>query len=83
MTIEQLRNVSNAQSFQPIVMHLADGRAIPVMHREFMASAPSGRTITVYQPDDTLNVIDLLLVTDLEIKRATNGSGRRRKGQRG
>jgi hypothetical protein len=79
MTIEQLRNFYNAQPFQPFVMHLADGRAVPVMHREFMASAPSGRTITVYQPDDTLNVVDLLLVTDLEIKPATNGSGERRK----
>ena len=79
MTIEQLRNVYNAQPFQPFVMHLADGRAIPVLHREFMASAPSGRTITVYRPDDTLNIIDLLLVTDLEIKPTTNGSGKRRK----
>ena len=79
MTIEQLRNFYNAQPFQPFVMHLADGRAVPVMHREFMASAPSGRTITVYQPDDTLNVVDLLLVTDLEVKPPTNGSGKRRK----
>ena len=42
-------------------------------------SAPSGRTITVYQPDDTLNVIDLLLVTDLEVKPTTTASGRRRR----
>jgi hypothetical protein len=33
--------------------------------------------VTVYQPDDTLNVVDLLLVTDLEIK--TNSSERRRR----
>ena len=79
MTIEQLRDVFNAQPFQPFVMHLADGRAIPVHHRESIMSAPSGRTITVYQPDDTLNIIDLLLVTDLEIKPAANGSGKRRK----
>lgn len=79
LTIEQLRNFYDAQPFRPFVMHLADGRSIPVMHREFMASAPSGRTITVYQPDDTLNVIDLLLVTDLEVKSTTNGSRRRRR----
>ena len=42
MTIEQLRKFYDAQPFKPFVMHLADGRAIPVMHREFMASAPSG-----------------------------------------
>ncbi len=79
MTIEKLRNFYSAQPFQPFIMHLADGCTIPVQHPEFMASAPSGRTITVYQPDDTLNVIDLLLVTDLELKPAKNGSGKRRK----
>ena len=31
-------------------------------------TAPSGRTVVVMQPDDTLNIIDLLLVTDLELK---------------
>src|SRR6266540_3590376 len=41
---------------------------IPVLSREFMLAAPSGRTIVVVQPDDTLNIFDLLLVTDLEIK---------------
>jgi hypothetical protein len=80
MTIEQIRNVYNAQPFQPFIMHLADGRSIPVMHREFIMSAPSGRTMIVYQPDDTFNIIDLLLVTDLEDKPARNGAGRRRKG---
>jgi hypothetical protein len=79
MTIEQLRNSYNAQPFQPFVMRLADGRSIPVLHPEFMASAPSGRTVMVYQPDDALHVIDLLLVTDLEVKSARNAPGRRRR----
>jgi hypothetical protein len=79
MTIEQLRNLYNAQPFRPFVIHLADGRSVPVNHREFVMTVPSGRTVVVAQPDDSLNIIDLLLVTDLEIKPATNGSGRRRK----
>lgn len=79
MTIEQIRIFYNAQPFQPFVMHLADGREVPVLHREFIASAPSGRTITVYQPDDTANIIDLLLVTDLEVKPTLNGPRKRRK----
>ena len=33
-----------------------------------MLISPSGRTVVVTQPDDTFNIIDLLLVTDLEIK---------------
>jgi hypothetical protein len=80
MTIEQLRNVYNAQPFRPFVIHLADGREVPVHHQEFIMTVPSGRTIVVCQPDDTLNIIDLLLVTDLQMKPAANGSsGKRRR----
>jgi len=79
MTIDQLRNVYNTQPFRPFTIHLADGRSIPVRHREFILTVPSGRTIVVCQPDDSLNIIDLLLITDLEIKAATNGSRKRGK----
>jgi hypothetical protein len=59
---------------------LADGREIPVHHRGFIMAAPSGRTVIVCQPDDRLNIIDLLLVTDLELKLSSNGSQKRRRG---
>jgi hypothetical protein len=78
MTIEKIREFCDAQPFRPFVLHLADGREVPVHHRDFMMAAPSGRTVVVQQPDDSLNVIDLLLVTDLELRAASNGSGRRR-----
>jgi len=39
--------------------------------------SPSGRTLVVYQSDESMNIIDLLLVTDLEL--SANGSGKRRK----
>ncbi len=81
MTIEQLRNLYSTQPFRPFVIHLADGRAVPVNHREFIMSVPSGRTVFVAQQDDTVNIIDLLLVTDLKLKPAADGSGKRRKGQ--
>jgi hypothetical protein len=79
MTIEQVRNFYNARPFVPFVMHLADGREVFVGYPEYLASAPNGRTVTVYQPDSTLNVVDLLLVTDLEVKPAANGRGKKRK----
>jgi hypothetical protein len=79
MTIDQLRNAYDAQPFRRFVIHLADGRAIPVRHREFIMAAPSGRTMIVYQPDDSWNVIDLLLVTDLEFETAPNGKPRKRR----
>ena len=82
MTIEQIRTIYDAQPFQPFVVHLADGRKVPVRHREFIMAVPRGRTIVVCQPDGTLNIIDLLLVTDLEIRpnlAAGRRNGRRRK----
>jgi len=68
MTIEQVRTLYFAEPFGPFTFHLADGREIPVAHRELLASAPSGRTVIVYQQDDSFNTVDLLLVTDLEVK---------------
>lgn len=75
MTIEQVKQLYDAAPFKPFVIHLADGRRIPVKHREFMATSPSGRTIVVYEQDDSFNIIDLLLVTSLEVK---NGKASRR-----
>lgn len=74
MTIEPVKQLYEATPFRPFTLHLADGRGILVRHREFMAAAPSGRTIIVYQPDDSFNIIDLLLVTDIEV-----GNGKRSK----
>jgi len=78
MTIERVKELYEAQPFQPFLIHLADGRALPVLHRDFIMAVPSGRTVVVAQPDDTVNIIDLLLVTDLEIKPNRNGSRKRR-----
>ena len=80
MTVEQLKAVCAAQPFQPFVLHLADGRQIPVQHPEFIFTVPSGRTIFVVQPDDTTNIIDLLLVTDTERKPAAQSPGGGNRG---
>jgi len=79
MTIEQIRTAYQAQPFRPFDIHLADGRVIPVLDREYIISVPSGRTLYVVQPDDSSNIIDLLLVTDLEFKPTSNGPTEKRK----
>ena len=71
MTVEQVRRLYDAQPFRPFTMRLADGRELAVRHREFVALAPSGRTLLVYQPDDSFNVVDLFMVTDLEVRTDT------------
>jgi hypothetical protein len=71
MTIEQLRNVHQARSFRPFTIHLADGRQFHIPHSEFLSHSPSGRTIIVYHADESFSIIDLLLVTELEVHSAT------------
>ena len=78
MTIEKVKELYNAQPFRPFTIHLADGRDIPVHHRDFIMVAPSGRTLIVQQPDDSMNIIDLLLVTDIELKATRNGASKRK-----
>ncbi len=75
MTIAQLRDLCSAQPFRPFVLHLADGRKVGVGHPEVVAAAPGGRAITVHQPDDTMDVVDLISVTDLEIKSPNRRAG--------
>lgn len=79
MTIEQVRTAHAAEPFRAFVLHLADGRELAVQQREFMAAAPSGRTIVIYQPDDSFNVVDLPLVTGLEFKASASGGRKRPK----
>jgi hypothetical protein len=67
MTIEQFRNVHQAKPFQPFTLHLANGRHFHVPHPEFLAHSPSGRTAILYHPDESFSIIDLLLVTELEV----------------
>jgi len=71
MTIEQLRNVHRAQPFRPFTIHLADGRDVLVPHPDFLSHSPAGRTIIVYHTDDSFSVLDLLLVTELEVHGAS------------
>jgi hypothetical protein len=68
MTVEQLRLVLRAAPFRPFAIHLADGRQIRVRHPDFVAQSPSGRTIIIYQEDDTFSIVDLLLVTELKVQ---------------
>ncbi len=68
MTIERFRDLYSSQPFRPFIIHLAEGRDLTVHHREFIALGPGGRTALLYQPDESFNIVDLLLVTDIEVK---------------
>jgi hypothetical protein len=81
MTIEQIKKRYDAQPFQPFVIHLTSGREVPVAHRDFIMAAPSGRTLVVALPDDTFDIIDLLLVSNVVVgtPKGSNGHHKRRR----
>ena len=81
MTANRVRELLYAQPFEPFMFRLADGRDIPVRHREFVALAPNGRTAVIFQPDKgnkegAMNIVDIKLVINLEMIR---NSQKRRK----
>ena len=61
-----------ARPFHPFDIHLADGRRLPVRHPDMLLIA--GRTIGVGMEDETIEIVDLLLVTSLKPHR--NGRSR-------
>ncbi|HQU42700.1 MAG: hypothetical protein B7Z73_02085 [Planctomycetia bacterium 21-64-5] len=78
MTIEQLESIHQATPFKPFTIHLADGRSLRVPHRDFLSRTPGGRTWFVFHGDEAFSVVDLLLVTELEV-----GNGRAAQRARG
>jgi len=78
MTIDQVRRLHQSQPFQPFRIHLADSRAIEVTHPELMAINEPGRTIVVAH-EGAFEIIDLLLVTSLEMMNGHARQSRRRR----
>ena len=78
MRIQELRELRDAVPFRPFVIHLADGRAIRVHHRDFVMSSPNERTMIVYQPDSSFAIIDVMLVTSLRVKPANGRSSHKK-----
>ncbi len=67
MQIKELQSIYRARPFRPFRVHLADGREIRVDHPELIALSPTGRSAVVYGKDGAFEVIDVLLVTSLEV----------------
>jgi hypothetical protein len=67
MATEQFRATLRLQPFRPFKIRIADGRTFDVAHPDFVAQSPSGRTVIVFQPDETCSVLDLLLMTELQV----------------
>ena len=67
MMIEQFKSALHANPFRPFTIHMADGRVFLIKHRDFVSRSPSGRTIVVHSDDDSFSVLDLLLMSEVEV----------------
>ena len=78
MKINEVRKLLHAQPFRRFLIHVADGGRIPVKHEDFVALAPTGREMIVYLPNGDYQIVDVMLVTRLEVS-AKNGARKPRK----
>ena len=81
MTSDRFEELLKAQPFQPFDIRLADGRAVRVHHPEMALPSPSKRTVVVFQPDDSMIIIDVMLAVSLDPAPARK-NGTRRGGTR-
>ena len=72
MTIERIMDAFSARPFVPFTIHIAGGRSIRVGHPEMFVAPPEQRTFAVYSDRRTIHVIDLLLVSELEVDEASH-----------
>jgi hypothetical protein len=68
VTAQQFREVREANPFRPFTIHLADGQSIIVPHRDFVSQSPGGRTIFVYGSNESFRLVDLYLITRVEVQ---------------
>ena len=81
MTGGEIRKLSEATPFLPFRVYMANGKSWICHIRAFMHLSPTGRRLIVDRPDDTFEIIDVLLVTSLETL-SQNGSRPRGKKSR-
>lgn len=67
MTREHIRELYDAQLFKRFIIRMADGREIEVRHREFMMISPGGRTVVLFDPKNRMHILDVMLITELEV----------------
>ncbi|RPI82384.1 MAG: hypothetical protein EHM42_09525 [Planctomycetaceae bacterium] len=81
MDIAGVREALHKEPFLPFDIRLADGRALPVPHPDFVALTP--RRVIVGATDDSWSVVEPLLIVSLDYqqpgKKRGNGSGGRGK----
>ena len=67
MRLDEVRKLMKSQPFRPFTIHLPEGRAVRVAHHDFAVLSPDGRTLLAYEPDNSFNMIDVMLIASIEV----------------
>jgi hypothetical protein len=66
VSADELRLHITAVPFEPFHLRTADGRRIPVRNRDFILITPNRRHVWVFQPDNSREVFDIMLLLSAE-----------------
>lgn len=70
MTTERLRLSINAQPFRPFMVKMANGDNYEIRHPETIMITTGGRTAYIAGEGEEVHIVDLLLMTELQILNA-------------
>ncbi len=81
MDVAGVREVLHRQPFEPFLIRLADGRSLPVPHRDSVALTP--RRVIVGAEDDSWSIVEPLMIVSLDSMptKLTGGNGTRKKNR--
>jgi hypothetical protein len=65
--VENLHEVIHAEPFRPFTLCLADGSKVHVPHPEWIAHPAKARTAVVMGEDESVRIIDVALVLELQL----------------
>jgi len=66
MSIDGIREVMRQTRFKPFVVRMPSGTRVEVPHPEFAALTPPGRRLVVTHGDDSIEILDTLLIEAIE-----------------
>ncbi len=75
MTKDAIQNVLRAQPFKPFSLRVTNGTLVPVPHPDFIFISQGGRTAIINRGGEKFSIVDLGLVTTIELGSKPAGSG--------
>lgn len=81
MILDNIRKAHQTQPFHPFHLHLADGRALPVPHPEFLYFPPrNDRTVIVTDLHGIPETVDVLMIVSIKPMKPGTSVRRRKAG---